>query len=66
MDIAAFIAERKIEEAIENGAFDALPPRGFIECSLHGEIFFARWFRERFVLPEAERNDSTVDGSALT
>ena len=58
MDIVAFIAERKIEEAAENGAFDALPPRGFIECSVHGEAFFAKWFRERFVLPEGDEASS--------
>ena len=63
MDIVSFVAERKIEEAMENGAFDGLPPRGFIECSLHGEAFFVKWFRERFVLPEADRDNSAVDGT---
>ncbi|HEV3155661.1 MAG TPA: hypothetical protein VGZ02_17785 [Candidatus Baltobacteraceae bacterium] len=50
MDIVAFIAERKIEAAIEDGAFDELPPKGYIDCSLHGEAFIAQWFRERFVV----------------
>ena len=54
MDIAAFIAERKIEAAMEDGAFDALPSRGFIDCSLHGEAFLAKWFREHVVLSHEE------------
>ncbi|MGZ3530974.1 MAG: hypothetical protein ACXVAR_05705 [Vulcanimicrobiaceae bacterium] len=33
MDIVALIAERKIEEAMGNGAFDALAPMGRIDCS---------------------------------
>lgn len=53
MDIVAFVAERKIGEAIENGAFDGLTPRGYIDCSLHGEAFLAKWFRERFSAEDA-------------
>lgn len=48
MDIVAIIAERKIEEGLQNGAFDMLPPVGRIDCSRHGEMFFAWWFRERY------------------
>ena len=55
MDLVAFIAERKIEEGMESGEFDGLPPRGLIECSVHGEAFFAKWFRERFTLSEDEK-----------
>jgi hypothetical protein len=54
MDIVAFIAERKIEEAMENGAFDGLPKRGLIECSLHGEAFLTKWFRERLIPSQTE------------
>jgi hypothetical protein len=50
MDPIAFIAERKIEVALEDGAFDGLPPKGFIECPMHGEAFFAKWLRERLIL----------------
>ncbi len=50
MDIVAFVAERKIEQAMLDGAFDGLPPRGFIDCTLQGKAFFAKWFRERFAL----------------
>lgn len=48
MDIVAFIAERKIEEGLQSGAFDLLPQCGRIDCSLHGEMFFAWWFRQRY------------------
>ncbi|MGZ3521451.1 MAG: hypothetical protein ACXWNK_00885 [Vulcanimicrobiaceae bacterium] len=54
MDIVALIAERKIEEAMGNGAFDALAPMGRIDCSLHGERFIAKWFREKFQREELE------------
>ena len=47
MDIVTLVAERKIEEAIENGLFDNLPAYGPIDCSLHGEAFVAKWFREK-------------------
>jgi len=46
-DTIRLVAERKIEEALRDGAFDKLPPRGRIDCSLSGEAFFARWWRER-------------------
>ncbi len=48
MDIIAVIAERKIQEGIERGAFDSLPRKGRIDCSLRGERFLIQWFRERF------------------
>jgi hypothetical protein len=48
MDIVRIVAERKIEEAIDRGDFDALPSCGRIDCSLHGEKFLAKWFREKF------------------
>lgn len=48
MDIIVLVAERKIEEAMEHGEFDALPPMGRIDCSLHGERFIAKWFRDKF------------------
>jgi len=48
VDIVALVAERKIEEAIADGLFDGLPSRGRIDCSLHGEAFIAKWFREKF------------------
>lgn len=47
MDVVALVAERKIEEAIENGLFDNLPSHGPIDCSLRGEAFIAKWFREK-------------------
>lgn len=62
MDIVEFIAVRKIQEAIESGLFDDLPPRGSIDCSLHGEVFFAKWFRERYILAHGDEIDSTGDG----
>lgn len=45
VDIVALIAERKIEEAIENGLFDNLPAYGAIDCSLRGEAFLAYWLQ---------------------
>lgn len=57
MDLVAFIAERKIEEAMGNGAFDSLPPRGFIDCSLQGEAFLAKWFRDRFIVAIEESRE---------
>ena len=55
MDIVAAVAERKIKEAMENGSFDNLPPYGPIDCSLHGEAFIAKWFREKYVREIQER-----------
>jgi hypothetical protein len=52
MDIIAIVAERKIQEGLENGAFDGLPSRGRIDCSLHGEMFLVTWFRERIAREE--------------
>lgn len=46
MDVIALVAERKIQEAAEKGLFDNLPPCGPIDCSLRGEAFIAKWFRE--------------------
>jgi hypothetical protein len=47
MDIVALVAERRIEEAIDDGLFDGLPERGRIDCTLHGEAFIVKWFREK-------------------
>ena len=47
MEIVVFIAERKIEEALENGLFANLPSRDRIDCSLSGEAFVAKWWREK-------------------
>jgi hypothetical protein len=47
VDAVRLIAERKIEEAIEEGAFKHLPAFGRIDCSLQGEAFFAHWWREK-------------------
>ncbi|MBV8639733.1 MAG: hypothetical protein JO322_16755 [Candidatus Eremiobacteraeota bacterium] len=44
----AIIAERKIEEGLQSGAFDQLPQCGRINCSLHGEMFIAWWFRQHY------------------
>ena len=52
MDIVAFVAERKIQEAIDDGLFDNLPARGRIDCSLHGEAFIAKWFRDKVAREE--------------
>ena len=57
MDIVRFVAERKIEEAIERGEFDDLPPRSRIECTLHGEAFFIWWFRAKVARDEARAHD---------
>lgn len=54
MDIVALVAERKIEEAMKDGAFDALTPMGSIDCSLHGERFIAKWFRNKYIHEELE------------
>ncbi len=59
MDIVAIIAERKIEEGLRTGAFDLLPQRGRIECSLHGEMYVAWWFRDRYA-----SNDVTIGSVA--
>jgi hypothetical protein len=58
MDIVAFVAQRKIEEAIENGLFDNLPSYGPIDCSLQGEAFLTKWFREKIAREEAELHSS--------
>jgi len=47
MDVVTLVAERKIREAIESGLFDNLPSHGPIDCSLRGEAFIAKWFREK-------------------
>jgi len=46
-DVIRLVAERKIEEAIEDGQFDNLPLRGRIDCSLQGEAFLVQWWREK-------------------
>ena len=55
MDIAHVIAERKIAEALENGYFNALPACGRIDCSLSGELFVAKWWREKIMREERAR-----------
>lgn len=55
MDVIAIVAEHKIERAIEDGAFDALPPRGRIVCSKHGESFYVEWWREKLSRAEEGR-----------
>jgi Domain of unknown function (DUF1992) len=55
MDVIALVAERKIEEAAENGLFDNLPQYGPIDCSLHGAAFVAKWFREKWLHEKEER-----------
>ena len=55
MDIVGFIAERKIEEALENGYFNGLPAFGRIDCSLSGELFVAKWWREKIIREERAR-----------
>jgi hypothetical protein len=61
MDIVAIIAERKIEEAMTGGLFEGLPSRGRLDCSLHGEAFFAKWFRERIAYEEELRATPSGD-----
>jgi hypothetical protein len=48
MDPAQIVAEHKIASAMEIGLFEGLPACGPIECSVHGEAFFAWWFRTRY------------------
>jgi hypothetical protein len=55
MDIITFVAERKIEEAIEDGFFNNLPAYGPIDCSLHGEAFIVKWFRKKIECEMRER-----------
>lgn len=52
VDVIALVAERKIEEAIEAGLFDGLPPRGRIDCSRQGEAFVAQWWRDKIAREE--------------
>jgi hypothetical protein len=61
MDIVAVIAERKIQEGLQSGAFDMLPQRGRIDCSLHGEMFFMWWFRERYATDEKTNAAATQE-----
>ena len=53
MDIIEFVAERRILEAIDEGLFDDLPLCGRIDCSLQGEAFLAKWWREKIAREEA-------------
>jgi len=56
MDIVVVVAERKIQEAIEEGLFDDLPARGRLDCSLQGPTFIAQWWREKIAREDnAER-----------
>lgn len=48
MDPAHIVAELKIARALQEGLFDNLPAYGEIECSLHGEAFFAWWLRTHY------------------
>lgn len=62
MDIVRFVAERKISAAIDEGLFAGLPTRGQIDCSLHGEAFFAWWLRAHYghdALMEREEQKET-------
>jgi hypothetical protein len=54
MDAIRLIAENRIEDAIAEGLFDDLPERGYIDCSLSGERFFAEWFAKKL-----EREEGT-------
>ena len=47
MDPVQIIALHKIEAAIEDGAFEDLPRYERIDCSLQGEFFVAKWWREK-------------------
>lgn len=47
MDPVQIIALHKIEAAMEDGAFDNLPRCERIDCSVHGELFVAKWWREK-------------------
>jgi hypothetical protein len=47
VDAISLIALWRIEEAMADGAFDDLPKRGYIDCSLSGERFFAEWFAKK-------------------
>lgn len=53
MDIVVLIAERKIQEAIENGDFNGLAQRGYIDCSLQGEAFLRVWWSEKIARDDA-------------
>ena len=53
MDVIALVAERKIQEAIEDGFFDNLLPYGRIDCSLQGDAFKLKWWREKIAREEA-------------
>ncbi len=55
MELAVLIAERKIEEGLENGFFANLPHRDRIDCSLSGEAFIAKWWREKIMRDEQNR-----------
>ncbi len=54
MDAVEIIALRKIEDALKDGAFNNLPCCGRIECSVHGELFIAKWWREKIAREEAK------------
>jgi hypothetical protein len=57
MDIIEFVAMRRIEEAIERGDFEGLPARGWIHYSVHGETFFATWWRDK-IARETTQDDA--------
>jgi hypothetical protein len=65
MDIIEFVAERKILEAIDEGLFDDLPRVGRIDCSLRGEAFIARWWREKIAREEARAGGRMIAGERL-
>jgi hypothetical protein len=53
VDAIRLIAEQRIEDAIADGLFDDLPQRGYIDCSLSGEGFFAEWFAKKLEREES-------------
>jgi len=57
MDIIELVAMRKIEEAIARGEFDGLPQRGWIDCSIRGEAFIIKWWREKILRDEAQNRE---------
>ena len=57
MDPVQIIALRKIEEAQQNGVFDNLPRYERIDCSLHGELFVAKWWRQKIEREQLNRID---------
>jgi hypothetical protein len=40
------------------GRFDGLPTRGWINCSLSGDAFFAEWFRKKLAADNPAADES--------